>query len=265
LYEVPVWALLKEHMVNCKKGLPALSLERLLLDLPDEENPQAISAVPQELLAPMVLARLQANSLLEGSQALNVLEQRAVLVKAAGSLKDIDRSWLVEEEWTANMEDVVTTAVERKVLALLPTQTQGTSLQELISTIQELRDSSWGKKMPAAQRSFMGAVVETLANIARGVPPDEAALCRQGWWAQFYAQVPFCIRFAQNELGEGAPRVPMCGVPALNWLVARLHKNLVESGSSPSLSELDSIAGYRWLLTDDSSSKFQALSSGALV
>lgn len=235
--EVILHAALKKRALMQKNGLPRLVYEDALLPSPANED----CTISEEVLASMLAARQCAGDVLEGMEDASFADMGQALASMQAELMSLDRTFSLEIGFlTANLDEALAEALQKRILEVLPTASKAVSLSDAIMQLEKLMEADLVKRGGAAVASKLTAVIEVLNGLARAISPPPGMRSCAGFFQPIMARLPFFIR-----------KDALAGAPALVAEFEAIEAAIAKDAAAVKLNQLDILQAFKYLLPSD--------------
>ena len=253
--ELRVQASLKSKAMGSKDGLPLLEHERWCA--PEFAKGDEQCVVDAGLLAECLAARKCLADMLEKEHGVCLEDVRRCFRKNSSMLVGIDRSVKLESEYIFQKGDeLMTAAVEKSVVATLPSKDVRRSLPQSIGLMEALRDDRVFMFAPRDAQNRAEAVLELLRNMTKGISPSAAPQDKSSFWAAVWSALPMFLRSSRAGASGSASSADLVGRKALEAEMEKLKERFKAAKPQVKLQELEQLQPYKWLMTVDETQAF---------
>jgi hypothetical protein len=264
--EMRMWSLFKKHALRYSDSeFPKLPWEKLLLDQecsvkPDEKLPEWVASEVKGMLA----GRSLAQSLLSKDDGAWSEWRRTMLQQEAEFMR-IDRSMRLELSFCdSELSRALTSAAYVHMQRCMPSAEVWRPLDQSLELLQELQGGPLLKAAGGASAGGLGAMVEVLRNLQRGVGPNSKHTEHDATWGAFLASTAFFVRVEPNEVGQDVPPKAKWGQEAILLLLESFERRYSEDAQSVGLADVDKIAPYQYVLSEANAARVGGLTSKVL-
>jgi hypothetical protein len=193
--------------------------------------------VADKYLEDFSAARKLVTDMTKGDHIESFADILSIIKSNQASLLGADRTFILEIQLLKFAPAALEDTVKKRLLAVLPSETQDISLKQALFEIQSLKHSDLLKKSSNSSKGQLAAFEEVVANMIRGISPDPgpASTC------SFYAQVMLALQwFCRAQAGDDGKKL-VRGKAALDYLFKRMDVQMAKASDAPGLAELEVI------------------------
>ena len=246
-------AFLKRQTLGKSGGLPLLLYEAWCYAGADMTDVKSL--VDEALISSMQAARKVASEVLSPKVIACVADLGKLLDGAREALLSLDQSFAIELSFVeSSLPAVLTSAIEKRCLSLLPTEAVHPSLVEVKDAMVSLRESQLVQISNRSMQDKLDSVVETLENLSRTTSPPTSYMQSSPFFKAVLQQMQFFCRYVPKTNKDGKANTAseiLYGSAALKMQIKELHDQCEADPSSLTLSKLDGPQCCRWLLAPE--------------
>jgi hypothetical protein len=239
------WAALKSKSLGLGNGLELLPYEEWMV--PDRSLEECM--LPKDLIAPMQNARLCAREILDDPGIQDFKGMVKAVLASSAMLLSLDRSFKLELEFLQqNGEAAMEKAVEKNILAALPSATKATTLSQSMQSLQDIKVSQLGRFCSHASKAQVTCVLELVANMTKGVAPDGKFATASTFYTNVWEQLPYFMRrgVVVTEAGKTVKKL-LVGKAALMVGFTEVQARMAKK-DAVKLHELEIYQSFKFLL-----------------
>jgi hypothetical protein len=252
--EVRLWGAERQASLGRRGGLELLPHEALCFD--DTEVAKLDCLLPEQRLQELRDARSQLWSMIRDGACTCLEDVQALVKRSWPTISSLDRSCRLDAEFVAGAEVAMQRKTEEYLLDCLPSEPGAKHLDETQRIIKSFLTSDAGQWLTHGLRGKCEALLEVLANFARGRGPAEQ-MKGQVFWRDVLDKL---LNFAVAELPDGKT---VGGREAIDvWLATARAKH---GDSSLQMRDVDWLQRLRYCLSNDEQAELAAFVKGALA
>ena len=193
--------------------------------------------IPDKFLVDFSAARKLVGDMVKGDHIESFADILHIIKANQSSLLAADMSFILEIQLLKFAPTALEETVEKRLLGILPSETNDISLKQALYEIQTLKQSDLLKKSNDSSKGQLAAFDEIVANMLKGISPDPgpASSC------SYYAQVLLALRWFCRAEGKGESKVLTRGQAALDYLFESMNNRMEDEKAVPGLGELEVI------------------------
>ena len=201
------------------------------------KDPKSVKAqIPDKFLVDFSAARKLVGDMVKGDHIESFADILHIIKANQSSLLAADRSFILEIQLLKFAPTALEETVKKRLLGILPSETNDISLKQALYEIQALKQSDLLKKSNNSSKGQLAAFEEIVANMLRGISPDPgpASSC------SYHGQVMLALQwFCRTEAGES--KVLTRGQAAVDYLFESMNIRMGDEKAVPGLGELEVI------------------------
>jgi hypothetical protein len=240
-----------ETQFRCAARLKTVALQQQGLDkLPYEDvifpgKAEAKITIHESVLADMQACRKIAKELCSSSNVSSFGDMRAILQGKADQLVSLDRTFVLELQYISmSAEGVLQNAVQDQMLLTLPTATKAVTFAQSSHALAQLKGSDAVKLSNAATKAQLDTVEEVIANLQRGLAPQQSFGANGGFFEKVALLLPNFQRVAVSSASDEMPS-ELVGAAALQHKFSAFQSRYAKDSTSISLGELETFQAFK--------------------